>query len=124
MNPDTILIIDDDQSVHEIIQASLSATNISCIFAFSAEEGLEIARQYRPQLILMDLFLPGMKGWDAIAILRSDPVINNIPVLAFTAGAGQYIKQAMQAGADGYITKPFSIGQLQNTVKQYLAKVL
>lgn len=124
MSLDTILIIDDDQSVHEIVKASLSTIGINCVSAFSAEEGLEIARQHQPQLILMDLFLPGMKGWDAIAILRSDPTINHIPVLAFTAGAGQYIKQAMQAGADGYITKPFSIGQLQNTVKQYLTKVL
>lgn len=124
MNPPVILIIDDDRTIHEIVNATLSTAGIDCMFAVSAEEGLAIARQYQPQLILMDLLLPGgMKGWEAIAILRSESATANIPVLAFTAGSGQYIQYAMQAGADGYITKPFSLGQFQKTVKQHLDAV-
>ena len=124
MNPNTVLIIDDDHSVHEIVEASLSIIGINCIFAFSDEDGLEIVRQNQLGLILMDLLLPGgMKGWEAIAILRAEPTTHHIPILAFTAGTGHFLKQAMQAGASGFITKPFSIKQFQNTVKQHLNTV-
>ena len=118
----SILLIDDDHSVHEIVGASLFATGIDCTFAFSAEEGIKKALEQQPQLILMDLLMPdGMKGWEGIAVLKSNPATVHIPVLAFTAATGHYVKRAMQAGAIGCIAKPFSITQLQRTIKQHLA---
>lgn len=122
MNPPVILVIDDDHSVHEIVEASLLVAGINCIFAYSAEEGIEKALKHQPQLILMDLLMPdGMKGWEGIAALKSNPETQHITTLAFTASTGHYIKQALQAGAAGFISKPFSIAQFQRTIKEYLA---
>lgn len=121
MNAPGVLIIDDDESIYEIIDLSLSSIDISCMFALSAEIGIELAQQYQPRLILMDLLLPhGMNGWEAIKILKSKPETRPIPIVAFTASTGHYIRQAMQAGAAEFIVKPFSIGQFQRTVSQYL----
>jgi len=117
-----VLIIDDDESIYEIVDLALSSIDISCMFAISAETGIELAQQYQPRLILMDLLLPdGMNGWEAIKILKSKPETQHIPIIAFTASTGHYIRQAMQAGAEEFIVKPFSIGQFQRTISKYVA---
>jgi len=68
------------------------------------------------------LLMPdGMKGWEGIAALKAKPETQHITILAFTASTGHYIKQAIQAGASGFISKPFSIAQFQRTIKEYLA---
>lgn len=118
---DTILIIEDDQSIYAIIEGALSMINIQCIFAHNREVGLSLAIQQKPALILMDLLLPNSaKGWDVIAELKTNPITHGIPIIAFSATNNQQVQRALQAGALDFISKPFSITQFQRTITKYL----
>ncbi len=117
----TVLVIDDDVSLYDLIENTLSMIQVRCEFFNHAEAGIAFAKQHQPHLILMDLLLPkGIKGWEAIGLLKADAQTKHIPVIAFTAGTGHYIKQAMESGASEFIVKPFSINQFQKTVMQYI----
>lgn len=117
----TVLVIDDDKTLYDLIKNALSMVQIDCEFVTTAEAGFEFIQTHQPHLILMDLMLPrGLKGWEAIASLKSNPQTSHIPIIAFTAGTGLYIKQAMDAGAADFIIKPFSISQFQKVIMQYI----
>ena len=113
-----ILLVDDDIQLHELVADALAPIDVRLSTAITAEEGIKIAIKEQPELILMDLLLPiaSMKGWDAIAALKSNPKTAHITTLAVTAAANEDILKALHAGAIDYITKPFSISQLQSVV--------
>ena len=105
----TILIIEDDSDIRTIIAFNLKKESFNSIEANNGEIGLEKARQIVPDLILIDIMLPGIQGLDVCRIIKSDNNTKNIPIILISAlGQEENIVNGLEAGADDYITKPFS----------------
>jgi DNA-binding response OmpR family regulator len=103
-----ILIIDDDPLMHKVIEACLIKDNYRLIFAPNGETGLEMARQFMPDLILLDVVMPGMDGFEVCNRMRKDDQLLYIPIIIITALDDRDSKiQGLEAGADDYICKPF-----------------
>jgi len=116
-----ILIVEDDENSRTLARDVLQATGYRTAEAGTAEEGLRLAHASPPDLILMDIHLPGMSGLDAIRHLRSDPATRGIPVMAVTASAMTHDRpRIMAAGFDGYQTKPISVRGLLDAVRALL----
>jgi len=112
-----ILIIEDNEKNRKLVRDVLQVKGYKTIETETAEEGLKLALQQSPALILMDIQLPGMDGITALKQLRADPKTNGIAAIAITASAMTHNRQTMLAeGFDGYQTKPIS-------VKEFLAEV-
>jgi CheY-like chemotaxis protein len=105
-----VLLIDDEPDNLEVIAETLHFHGIAVQTAHNGIEGLELLKTFVPTLILLDLSMPKMDGWEMRQRLKSDPRTQNIPVVAVTAHAMTGDKErALQAGFDGYLTKPISI---------------
>ena len=103
----TVLVVEDDRTSMELAVAFLEVAGYEVRRAETAEEGIKLARSERPDLILMDLSLPGMDGLTATGILKRDPLTSNIPVVALTAHAMKGDEEkALKAGCSGYVPKP------------------
>ena len=112
-----ILIIEDNEKNRKLVRDVLQVKGYKTIETETAEEGLKLALQQSPALILTDIQLPGMDGITALKQLRADPKTNGIAAIAITASAMTHNRQTMLAeGFDGYQTKPIS-------VKEFLAEV-
>ena len=121
MSEKTVLVVEDNDLNMKLVQSLLKIGKYKGIGADNAERGLDLAREYLPDLILMDISLPGMDGLTAIRLLRNDPQIRSIPVLALTAHAMEGDEsRAKVAGFDGYITKPIDIKAFQRTLDTLL----
>ncbi len=108
MKARTILLVEDNSSTREIAVVFLESAGYRVLEAQTAEEGIWTARETRPDLILMDLALPGMDGLEAVRVLRREPTTAATPILAFTAHAmKEDVEKALQTGCNGCITKPF-----------------
>lgn len=112
----TALVVDDDRSLHLIVQSSLEAIGIQVISSASAEDGLRVVGQQRPDVVLLDVMLPGRSGLDVLQdILAID---RRIPVIIVTADSGSSTAiEAMRRGAYDYVSKPFHLSQLQQLVQ-------
>jgi two-component system cell cycle response regulator DivK len=117
----TILIVEDDPGNRMLIADLLASTGYRPIEAEDGEEAIALTRQERPDLVLMDLSLPRLDGWEATRRLKADADLKGIPVIALTAHAmaGDETK-ALDAGCDGYISKPINIGSLVEEIEGYL----
>jgi|SRR5687768_16758532 len=117
-----ILVVDDNRLNLELATDVLQAAGYGVRQAGSGPEAIAIARAEQPQLILMDIGLPGMDGYAALRALRGEPSTAEIPVAALTAYAMAGDEQrALAAGFDGYITKPIDTRELPNAVAGLLA---
>lgn len=107
MTPRTILVADDEPDNRAIMAAALSASGYRVCEAVGGEEAVALALSERPDLILLDMSMPGVSGWEAVRRLKAMPQTRAIPVFAFTAFAlaGDELK-AREAGCDGYVSKP------------------
>lgn len=115
-----ILIADDDPSVRELCQIILATEGYDVLLAENASEGIALAREHQPDLILLDWMMPGVDGMDALLILKGDPATVNIPVIMLTALDGMpQITLATYNGADGYVTKPFDVADLLSLVRRF-----
>lgn len=118
-----ILIVEDNPANMTLAEFLLNSANHTVCSATNAETGLMMAREDKPDLILMDIQLPGMDGLEATAILKADPVTSGIPVIALTALAMKGDEERIRAaGCDGYIAKPLSYKSFLATVAAQLAK--
>lgn len=116
-----VLVIEDNPLSRELVTAVLEPVGCDIVTAGSAETGLELAHRVALDLILLDLRLPGMSGVDAIRIIRSDPVLADLPVIALTAQAMQGDEAgALAAGFDAYISKPIDNQRLRDVVREFL----
>lgn len=105
-----ILLVEDEPDNLEVIAETLHYYGIAVKTAQNGFEGLEVLRDFIPTLILLDLSMPKMDGWEMQKRVKSDPKTQNIPVIALTAHAMSGDKeQALAVGFDGYLTKPISI---------------
>ena len=122
MAGEKILIIEDNPLNLELAQDLLELAGYRVLSAPLAETGIEIAMSEIPDLILMDIRLPGMNGLEAIRLLKQDNLTKRIPIVALTANAmpGEE-ERALQGGSVGYITKPINTRQFASQVADYLS---
>ena len=117
----TILVVEDNEMNRKLCRAILENFQATVIEAETAEKGLELLEQQRPDLVLMDIQLPGMNGLQAIRIIKENPAWKDIPVVALTAYAmSENETKVQKAGCDGYITKPYSLSTLVDEVGRIL----
>ncbi len=118
----TILVIEDNDLNCELVTDLLEASGFCVWHAPTAEEGLRLAREVRPDLILMDLSLPGMDGLAATKALRANPATRDLTIIALTAHAMKGDAElALEGGCDGYLAKPINTRTFAATVAGFIA---
>lgn len=120
----TILLVEDNETNMKLSMFLLESADHTVLTATNAETGLKLARERHPDLILMDIQLPGMDGLQATMQLKADDATCDVPVIALTALAMKGDEERIRAaGCDGYIAKPVDYKQFLATVKTHLAQV-
>ena len=121
MANELILIVEDNEKNLKLVRDVLRHTGYQTIEAGTGEDGVRLAKESGPALILMDIQLPGIDGITALGQLRADPATSAIPVIAVTASAmTQDRKKIMAAGFDGYQTKPIRVREFMDVVRETL----
>jgi CheY-like chemotaxis protein len=116
-----ILIVEDNERNRKLVRDVLQVKGYQTIESETAEEGLRLARERHPALVLMDIQLPGMDGMAALGQLRADPGTRAIPVMAVTASAMTHNRQQiLAAGFDAYQTKPINVKGFLEAVRELL----
>jgi two-component system, cell cycle response regulator DivK len=116
-----ILVVEDQDDNRRILRDLLTASGYELIEAVDGEQGLTAAQQERPDLILMDIQLPGIDGYEVTRRIKANETLRSIPIIAVTSYALSGDDQkAFGAGCDAYVTKPFSPRQLLAKIKEYL----
>lgn len=119
----TILVVDDEKDIVELVAYNLEQEGFTVIRAYDGEKVLELVKQKNPDLILLDLMLPGINGLDVCRIIRSKPEIAATPIIMLTAKGEDVDKVVgLEMGADDYITKPFSVRELVARVRTVLRR--
>ena len=117
-----ILVVEDQEDNRQILRDLLTSADFEVIEAVDGEAGLAAAAAHRPDLILMDIQLPILDGYEATRRLKADAVLRAIPVIAVTSHAlGGDSEKARAAGCDAYISKPYSPRQLLAKVREHLS---
>lgn len=118
-----ILVVDDEEHIQELIKFNLENSGYKVICCGNGTDALKIARSEKPDLILLDVMLPGIDGYDVCKEIRKDNNISNLPIIMITAKSEELDKiLGLELGADDYITKPFSIRELFARVKAVLRR--
>jgi len=118
-----ILVIEDDEIVARVIERSLRGEEFKVNIANSGVEGLKMARRAIPDLVILDVIMPGMDGYTVCREMRNDPLLANVPVLFLTAKIKDEDKiTGFQAGGDDYLCKPFNIEELTLRVRAILRR--
>jgi CheY-like chemotaxis protein len=116
------LLVEDDPVNRVLAKRILSAHGFPFAEATNGEEALEQAKARRPDVVLMDLSLPVMNGWDAVARMRQIPDLANVPVIAVTAHAMRGDREkALEAGCDDYLSKPYRPAELVDAIERTVA---
>ena len=123
MANELILIVEDNEKNRKLVRDVLQFKGYQTVESETAEEGIQLAREKHPALVLMDFHLPGMNGIEAFKVLRADPQTSSIPIVAVTASAMTEDRQKMMAaGFDGLQTKPINVKEFLEVVAQTLKK--
>ena len=118
-----ILIIEDEKDIAELLEFNLENNDYKTSIAHNGEQGLEKARSLNPDLILLDLMLPGIHGLDVCRVLKTDAKMKETAIIMLTAlGQEENIVEGLEAGADDYITKPFSFKVLMARMQSVLRR--
>ena len=117
--PKKILIVDDEPDVVVPIQFLMEQQGYSVMAAYRGEDALDLIYHYKPNLVLLDIMLPGIDGWEVCEIIRLNQNYRDIKIVFLTAkGRDEDIAKGLALGADAYITKPFSNDELVETVNK------
>ena len=117
-----ILIVEDHADMRELLTWQIELMGFLPIPAKHGKEGVEKAIAEQPNLILLDIMMPGMDGWEAARTLRANPETKDIPILAATAlFRDSDLKSCLDAGCNGYIGKPFTVQELQGKVREFIS---
>jgi two-component system alkaline phosphatase synthesis response regulator PhoP len=123
MGKKKILIVDDEEDIIKMLKIRLEANNYEILSASDGQEGLNKARQERPDLIILDLMLPKIDGHKVCRMLKFDENYKNIPIIMFTAKVDEKDRDiSIQTKADAFISKPFEIKMLLDKVSELLNK--
>jgi len=118
-----ILIAEDERDIRDLVAFTLRFAGHEVIAAANGEEAVDLAPKVNPDLILMDVRMPRMTGYEACKAIKADPALKDIPVVFLSAkGQESEIQQGMDVGAEDYFLKPFAPDQLSDRVKTILAK--
>lgn len=123
MAQEKILVVDDEAHIVELISYNLCAAGYTVITANNGIDAVKIAKDEKPRLILLDLMIPGIDGFDVCKEVRSDKELKNTSIIMLTAKGEEFDKiLGLELGADDYITKPFSVRELLARVKAVLRR--
>ncbi len=118
-----ILLVEDNEMNRDMLSRRLSRNGFEVVVAVNGQEGVDLAGAERPDLILMDMSLPVLDGWEATRRVKADPATATIPVIALTAHAmAQDREEAMAAGCDDFDTKPVELPRLLEKINALLGK--
>ena len=117
----TILIAEDERDIRELIKFTLEFEGYRVLVSINGEEALQIVYNEAPDLVLLDVRMPRVDGYEVCRIIKNDPSLQHIPV-AFISAKGQQaeIEEGLEAGAEEYLLKPFSTEQLVGLVSRLL----
>jgi two-component system cell cycle response regulator DivK len=116
-----ILVVEDQEDNRRILRDLLTSVGYEMIEAVSGEEGVALAETSRPDLILMDIQLPGLDGYEATRRIKANPTLHPIPIIAVTSYAlSGDDRKALAAGCDAYVAKPYSPRQLLAKIREFL----
>ena len=117
MSRATILIADDSSDIRTIMRYLLTDLGFAVVEAADGNEAVRLARQCHPVLILLDLCMPGIDGWEVTARLRADPALEEVPILAMTAyDVSAAIRAALSAGCQRVVAKPFDLHDMARQI--------
>jgi CheY-like chemotaxis protein len=118
-----ILIAEDERDIRDLVAFTLRFAGHEVVAASNGEEAVQLAPKENPDLILMDVRMPRMTGYDACRIIKAEPRLKDIPVVFLSAkGQESEIQTGLEVGAEEYLLKPFAPDQLTERVKAILAK--
>jgi two-component system, OmpR family, response regulator MtrA len=116
-----ILVADDDADIRELVEFKLTTMGHRVVAVGDGAAALDALRAERPDLVVLDVMMPGMSGLEAVAEIRRDPALANLPVILLTARAQESdVENGLHSGADQYVTKPFSPRDLAARVESLL----
>jgi DNA-binding response OmpR family regulator len=120
MDTRCILLIDDDETLLELLGDHIRVAGYSCLIATSGREGLRLTFEEQPDLVVLDIMMPGMDGWDVCQQIREE---SDIPIIMLTAKGEEFDKlRGFHLGVDDYVTKPFSFAELVARINAVLAR--
>jgi DNA-binding response OmpR family regulator len=123
MSRGKVLVVDDEEYIQHILNFSFGAEGYEVITAADGEEAVTIARSEKPDIIVLDIMMPKMDGYEACKQIKADPQTQGIPVILLTAkGREVDRKLGAEAGADDYVVKPFSPGRLIERVEGFIKR--
>jgi len=118
----TILIVEDNEMNRDMLSRRLEKKGFDILLAIDGEMGIELTRSKMPDLILMDMSLPVVDGWEATRQIKADPTLRHIPIIALTAHAmASDREKALEAGCNEYDTKPIELPRLLEKMERLLA---
>jgi two-component system cell cycle response regulator DivK len=117
-----VLLVEDNEMNRDMLSRRLTRNGYDVVIAVNGQEGIEMAASEKPDLILMDMSLPVLDGWEATRKLKADPATASIPVIALTAHAMESDREkALAAGCDDFDTKPIELPRLLEKMKAFVA---
>jgi len=120
-----VLVVDDDPMVTRLVRINLEMEDFEVLEVWDGRAALEVLQGNPPELLLLDIMMPQMDGWEILRRLRSDPEFNNLPIVLLTARVQDMdVARGWRMGADGYITKPFNPVELAGALRDVLAATL
>jgi len=123
MAEEKILVVDDEEHIQELIKFNLEKSGYKVICADNGIDAIKLAKEQMPQIMLLDIMLPGMDGLDICKEIRKDSNMSNMPIIMITAKGEEIDKIiGLELGADDYITKPFSVRELVARIKAILRR--
>ena len=118
-----VLLVEDNEMNRDILFRRLSRRGYVVVFAVDGQQGVEMARSEKPDIILMDMSLPIIDGWEATRRVKSDNAIRDVPVIGLTAHARSGDREkALEAGCDDYDTKPVEFDRLISKIERLLSQ--
>lgn len=122
MSRNPVLVVDDEPEVRGLLKAVLEFCEIPTVVATDGEEALSLAREIQPSVVLLDVLLPGIGGFEVVRLLKADPSTRTIPVIAVTVlDKREGLKGALRAGCDDFLAKPFDLEVLREKLARYVA---
>jgi DNA-binding response OmpR family regulator len=121
MSERKVLVVDDEENIIQILEFSIAAEGYEVVTASNGEEAIEKARKEQPNLIILDIMMPKVDGYEACRVIKSNPLTKKIPVILLTAKGREIDKRlGFEVGAADYIVKPFSPSKLIEKINEYL----
>ncbi|MEX0608716.1 MAG: response regulator transcription factor [Balneolaceae bacterium] len=123
MAKQTILVVDDEKDLLDLIEYNLKKEGFAVLKAENGEEGIKIAKEHKPDLVLLDIMMPKMDGLEAVEIMRQDDDLRSIPIIFLTARGDEKTEvEGLNKGGDDYITKPISTTKLISRIKAVMRR--